>query len=49
MLKASVTYHVNECQQCQDEHAKSHQVLEIKQILVIFPLAHPHHPHSYVE
>ena len=28
-------------QQCQNEHAKSHQILEIKRFLV-----HQHHPHS---
>ena len=31
----------NECQQCKNEHAKSHKVFEIKMIIV-----HQHHPHS---
>lgn len=31
----------NECQQCQNEHTKGHQIFKIKWFLV-----HQHHPHS---
>ena len=32
----------NECQQCNNEHTKGHQVFEIKMIFIV----HQHHPHS---
>lgn len=43
---ALVTNHVNECQQCQNEHSKCHKVFEIKSFLFVFPfIVHWHHLH----
>ncbi len=43
---ALVTNHVNECQQCQNEHSKCHKVFEIKSLLFVFPFfVHRHHLH----
>ena len=44
MLITSSDKRENECQQCQNEHSKSHQIFKAKRFLV-----HQHHPHSYVE
>ena len=41
MLKTLLDKRKYECQQCQDEHSKSHKVFKIK-------MFHQHHPHSYV-
>lgn len=42
-FKTSMTYQVDKCQQCQNEHPKSHQVLKVKVFIAfIFP-AHLHH------
>ena len=35
-----VTYQINECQQCQEEHSERHQVFKIEIIV------HKHHLHS---
>ena len=40
-LKALSDKRKNECQQCQNEHSKSHQIFKVKRFLV-----HQHHPHS---
>lgn len=37
-----------ECQQCQDEHSKSHKVFEIKKLIVFFSFSSASPP-SYVE
>ena len=39
MLKTLLDKRKYECQQCQDEHSKSHKVFKIK-------MFHQHHPHS---
>ena len=42
MLKTLSDKRKNECQQCQNEHSKSHQIFEIEMIFIV----HQHHPHS---
>ena len=41
MLKTLLQIREYECQQCQNEHSKSHQVLKVKWFSL-----HQHHPHS---
>ncbi|SCH63534.1 Uncharacterised protein [uncultured Blautia sp.] len=45
MLKTLSDKRKNECQQCQNEHAKGHKVFEIKMISIV---VHQHHPPFYV-